>query len=151
MKTMHSEIHIDAAPEVVWEHLMDLESWETWNPFVIEAAGKMAVGSTLEVTLRPPGGTRTFSFSPTVVESEPHRRFAWLGRTGLANIADGRHIFELESTDGGTRLTHREEFTGIAVWLVWPIMRKAEPGFTLMNEALKARVEAQRSTDAITE
>ena len=149
MKTLHTEITIEAPPEVVWEQLIDLDAWETWNPFVIQASGETAVGSKLEVTLQPPGGTKTYSFTPTVVESEPHRRFAWLGRTGLPGIADGRHIFELEVADGGTRLTHREEFTGIAVWMLWPILRKAGPGFTLMNDALKERVEAQRSTDSI--
>lgn len=140
---LDTEITIDAAPERVWDILTDLESYEAWNPFVISSEGKVAVGQRLVNRLQPPGG-KAQTFKPTVTVAENAATFEWLGRLGLPGIFDGRHRFDLEPTsDGGTRLVHREFFSGLLV----PLMRsmldgKTRRGFELMNEALKARAEA---------
>ncbi|MGH1560277.1 hypothetical protein ACRAWD_26860 [Caulobacter segnis] len=40
------------------------------------------------------------------------KTFAWRAVIGTATIFAGEHIFELEATEAGTRLIHREEFSG---------------------------------------
>ena len=69
--------------------------------------------------------------------------FQWLGKVGFKGVFDGRHSFRLNPTEHGTRFEHSEQFTGI---LAGPVIKKigdsTEAGFTAMNEALKARVEA---------
>ena len=43
---------------------------------------------------------------------------------------------------------HREEFSGLLVPLLWKSVGKTtRPGFGLMNQALKKRVEASAGTD----
>ena len=139
---LHTTVTIDAAPDIVWAVLTDLDAYAEWNPFVVEAAGRVAVGERLANRLQPPGG-KAMTFKPTVTEADPERTFEWLGRLGIPGIFDGRHRFEMHPTaDGGTRLDHSEQFTGL---LVRP-MRKSldtttKAGFEAMNSALKARAE----------
>ena len=130
----------------MWAQLIDLPRWRDWNPFIREIEGDPVLGSKLRVVLQPPGSSRATTFRPTVVANVPGQRFEWLGSIGTRGIADGHHIFELEPAGAGmTRFVQREEFTGWAVGLLWPLFRKAEPGFVAMNQALKERAEKTAS------
>ncbi len=141
MKRLHTGIEIDATPEVVWEILMDFESFPEWNPFVVSIAGETAVGGRLDVTLQPPGG-RAMHFRPRVTAVEPGRYFEWLGKVGIRGLFDGRHRYRIEATSHGTRLVQSEDFTGILV----PVLSRSldgatRRGFEAMNRALKERAE----------
>jgi hypothetical protein len=137
---LRTEIDIPATPTEVWSHLAALESYADWNPFIVSAAGEVAVGRRLELRMVPPGG-RAMTFRPTVTRVAPGEVFEWLGHLGLPGLFDGRHRFELVETASGTRLTQRETFTGI---LVRPLRRsldtKTKAGFDAMNAALSRRV-----------
>ena len=37
---LHTEIDIDATPEVVWQVLTDLDRWADWNPFITSSVGQ---------------------------------------------------------------------------------------------------------------
>ena len=142
---LRTEIHIDAAPTDVWDHLTDLAAYGEWNPFITSASGTAAVGETLELRLQPPGG-RAVRLRPTVTRAEPARSLEWLGRLGVPRIFDGRHRFELVPTDGGTTLIHSETFRGLLVRVLrrslnGPTLR----GFEAMNAALARRVAADRA------
>ncbi len=80
--TLHTEIDIDARPELVWKVLTDLDRYAEWNPFITSAVGKPEVGEKLINTLQSPGG-KTMTFRPTVTVVEPAKTFEWLGRLGL--------------------------------------------------------------------
>ena len=140
---LQTEITIDAAPEVVWDVLVDLERYADWNPFIVEAAGEAAVGERLTNRLQPPGG-KAMTFRPTVTEVEPGRTFEWLGRLGLPGIFDGRHRFELRATpSGGTTVVHTERFRGVLVRAMRSSLdTKTRGGFEAMNAALKTRAES---------
>ncbi len=139
---LHTEIHIEAAPGVVWSVLTDLERYADWNPFIVSSSGRVEVGERLTNRLQPPGG-RAVTFRPVVTAVEAERTFEWLGRLGLPRLFDGRHRFELTATpEGGTRVVHGERFRGLLV----PLMRRSLDtttlaGFEAMNAALKARCE----------
>jgi hypothetical protein len=79
---------------------------------------------------------------PRVMVVEPARAFEWLGRVVVRGVFDGRHRFELEATEHGTRFTQREEFSGVlAPLLPRSLHARTAAGFAAMNDALKARVE----------
>jgi len=142
MKSITTEITIDAPAKVVWETLTALDDYASWNPFVIEAEGKVAVGSRLVVGIQPPGKKVT-KFRPTVTVADEEKKFEWLGHLGIRGLFDGRHQYLLEETaDGGTRFVHSEEFTGVLVPLVLRMMGDTRAGFEAMNQALKDRAEA---------
>ena len=142
MRTLHSEIEIDAPPARVWEVLTDFDAYPDWNSFVTSIEGEAREGAKLTVRMAPPGG-RAMTIAPTVIAVQPERELRWLGRLMLPRIFDGEHIFELHPRDGGgTRLVHREEFRGVLVapLLGW-VGAKTLRGFEEMNVALKARAE----------
>ncbi len=140
---LRTSVDIDAPPSVVWDVLVDLDTWADWNPFIVSSSGSVTVGEQLTNRMEPPGG-RGMTFKPRVTEVVDQQVFEWLGRLGLPGIFDGRHRFELSERGGQTRLEHTEELSGILV----PLMRKSLDGPTLkgfeaMNAALKARAEAR--------
>ncbi len=52
-------------------------------------------------------------------------------------------VFELEATNTGTRLIHKELFSGMFVPLFWSSVEKNVPSMLdAMNEALKLKAEA---------
>jgi hypothetical protein len=114
MRTIETEIEIDAPPSVVWEVITDLESYADWNPFIPKATGEVRVGERLLIRVEPPGSFGG-TFRPRVKGVEPERRLVWLGRLGLPHLFDGRHALVLEPLDGErTRFLQRETFGGLA-------------------------------------
>lgn len=139
---LHTEIEIDATPEAVWEVLTDLDAYADWNPFVVSSSGTVGEGEKLTNRLQPPGG-KAMTFKPTVTEVRPERVFEWLGRLGVPGVFDGRHRFELVPTETGTKLVHSEHFRGVLVrFMKKSLDSQTRAGFEAMNDALKARAEA---------
>jgi hypothetical protein len=140
---LRTEVRIAAPIDAVWETMTDLAAYPDWNPFIVSAQGRVQVGERLTTRMQPPGG-RGITFTPTVTVVEPAATFEWLGHLGLPGVFDGRHRFELApGGDGGTVVTHSEQFDGILVrfmrsWLDSVTMA----GLVAMNEALKVRIEA---------
>ncbi len=143
MRQIFTEINIDATAAEVWAVLTDLAQYSSWNPFVVRAAGRVAVGETLECHPRLPGSRRTLSFRPVVTKVVEDRLFVWQGHALLSSLAGGEHIFEIEKLDeSSVRLVHRQNFWGLIVPVFWPLVAKrTEKGFNMFNEALKERVE----------
>ena len=139
---LHTEIDIDAPPDVVWSVLTDLDGYSAWNPFITSAEGTAEVGRQLTNRLEPPGG-RAITFRPRVTMVDPERTFEWLGRLGFRGVFDGRHRFELKPTATGTHLVHGEEMTGLLVRVLRSSLdSQTKPGFEAMNTALKTRAES---------
>lgn len=134
---------IDAPPDVVWDVLLEFDSYPEWNPFVRSIEGEPREGEHLRVRIDPPGG-RTTTFEPEVVAVEENRRLAWHGRLYVPFAFDGYHEFHLEPIDSGerTRLLHRETVRGALVPLLADL-DALEEGFVAMNEALRERAESR--------
>lgn len=146
---LHTEIDIDSPPEIVWDFLTDLDAYPDWNPFIVSAEGVVGVGERLTNRLQSPGG-KVMTFKPTVTVVEPAETFEWLGRLGMSGIFDGRHRFELHvMADGGTRLVHSEELSGVLVRLLRKSLdTKTKKSFEAMNSELKARAETAVRTES---
>lgn len=141
-RSLHTEIEINAPASAVWAELADGASFPQWNPFVKHLSGDLVVGNRLDITIRS-AGNAPMNFTPTVLVSDENRELRWIGRLGFKGIFDGEHYFTIEETAEGTTLfRHGENFTGMLVYVLFPIIGKdTERGFIAMNEALKARVE----------
>jgi hypothetical protein len=142
-KRLVTEVEIDARREDVWEVLVNLDAYETWNPFIVEAAGKVNQGERLQLRISPPGG-KAMSFRPTVTVADQAGIFEWLGHVVIPGLFDGRHRFELRAGDATTSLVHSEEFTGILAPMLTRVLdQRTRSGFEAMNAAMKERVEAR--------
>ncbi|GAB1690221.1 SRPBCC family protein [Krasilnikovia sp. M28-CT-15] len=141
---LHTKINIPAPPEAVWRHLVDLAAYRTWNPFITEAAGTVAVGE--QLTLHVRAGDRATTLRPTITAADPGQLFEWLSHLGVPGLFSGRHRFELTATTTGCQLSHSGTFYGV---LVRPLRRSLETstrtGFEAMNDALAHRVLVQRA------
>lgn len=142
---LQTQIDIQAPRERVWAVLMDFPAHARWNPFVRSIEGEARVGARLAIHLQPPGGGGGMRFRPVVRVVEPQREFGWLGRLLVPGLFDGEHTFRLESLpDGGTRLHHGEDFSGLLVPLFGKSLEGGtRAGFEAMNGALKREAESQ--------
>lgn len=142
MKTLKTEILINATPEQVWKILMDFTAYSEWNPFIRSIEGKAAVGTKLNNVLEIEG-RKPMSISPKVLKVEANQEFRWKGKMFIPGLFDGEHYFKLEDAGGGkTKFIHGENFSGMLVGMVWKSIGEAtQKGFVAMNESLKARAE----------
>jgi hypothetical protein len=141
MRSINTEIQINAPCSRVWSILTDFEKYPDWNPFITKITGRPEVGSRLAIRIAPPG-QRPMLFRPRVLAASPYRELRWLGRLLIPRLFDGEHSFELADGSNGCLFRQNEKSSGILV----PRMAKAvfeatERGFTAMNEALKRRAE----------
>ena len=142
MRELRTEIDIQATAEDIWKILMDFERFPEWNPFVRSISGEAKVGAGLSVRIEPEGGMG-MTMMPKVIAADQAKKFAWKGKLLFAGLFDGQHEFMLEDQGGGkTKFVHREEFSGILVPILWPMLeRNTTRGFNEMNAALKKKAE----------
>lgn len=141
MKSLQTEIIINAPAEKVWAVLTDFENYPDWNPFVQKIEGKPIVGQTLRVELN--NGKGVSVFKPKVLTAAPNQAFEWLGSLPIPGIFNGQHYFKLEAI--GTdqiKFIHGENFSGLlAGFIMKQIGEQTQRGFIAMNKALKQRAE----------
>lgn len=103
-RELRAEADVAAPPERVWALLTDLSNLPDWSPELVRMVplkpGGLRVGQWyLGINRRKAVVWPTRS---VVAELEPGRLLAWDTRSSGA-----RWIWELEPTDGGTRVVHR--------------------------------------------
>lgn len=149
MKSVETEIIIDAPAAKIWNILSDLESYATWNPFIIYAKGTFKEGEKLSVIQKPPG-EKPRLFKRYISKILHEKEFRWLGRLVLPGIFDAEHIFLLEPiSENQTKLIHKETYTGILASLLWNrIEWSLIAGFNKMNQALKELCERKEEKPA---
>jgi hypothetical protein len=141
-------VEIDAPASRVWEVLVDLPAYPEWNPFIVEADGKVAVGETLSLRMVLPGRDPV-TIEPRLLVVEPERELRWKGRLLLPGLFDGEHAFVLTPLgDGRTRLDHSERFGGLLLPIAKRMIFDATvQSFRALDAALAER--AASSTTAI--
>ena len=90
MKTIATEITINASAEKVWNVLMNHDGYGEWNPFITEVTGEPVVGQTIAATICLPG-KKPMKFTPTVLKNDEAMEFRWLGSTFVKGLFDGEH------------------------------------------------------------
>lgn len=130
MKVEHA-IDIAAAPEAVYDVIMDpacLERWVTIHDELEDApTPPLREGSQLTQRLRLAG--RCFTVNWTVAENVPARRVVWEGRGPMGSHAGV--TYEFEPHGDGTRFTYTNEFAlpgGPLGRIAGPVVRRATAG-----------------------
>lgn len=140
MKSLQTEIIINASAEKVWAVLTNFEAHKTWNPFIKNIQGEPVVGSTLRVELK--NGKGTSAFTPKVMVADTNRAFEWLGKLPLGMFS-GNHYFRIEPISATqVKFIHGENFSG---WLSGLILKQigeqTQQSFIAMNKAIKQEAE----------
>ncbi|ABW68412.1 conserved hypothetical protein [Desulfosudis oleivorans Hxd3] len=141
-KEIHTEIDIDAKPDVVWNVLVDLAAYPEWNPMVKEAGGAVQAGQRLCLRYHPEG-QKSRIFKPLLLVVLPGRELRWQGQPGIRFLLESEHIYLLKETTGGkTHLDHDMVFWGLLIPPVKNLIDKTIRGpFNDLNRALKLRAE----------
>jgi hypothetical protein len=144
---LSSEIVIDASSDVVWQVLVDFDSYPTWNPVEIQAHGEARVGATFEHT-SVVGRRKPMSFRARIIEADPPRALAWSGRLVIPGLFDVRHHFEIDPLEANqVRLRQFEYFSGLLIPFMRAVLRDTQAAIELANAAIKKRAESI-ATDA---
>jgi hypothetical protein len=142
VREIRTTVDIDASREEVWSVLADFASYPGWNPFII-LTGRAQTRTRVRLKTMPPGRPANTQTADVLMAWAP-RHLRIQGTLIAPWLFSGTHIFELTELEGGTRLTNREEFSGVLAPVVVTLLGPGLPGgFEAMNRALKARVEAR--------
>jgi carbon monoxide dehydrogenase subunit G len=132
------DIHINAAPDVVWAVTVDVERWPEWTPTVssVRLVGEREFGLGSVARIGQPMQPES---EWTVTEFSAGRRFAWTTRrTGIRMT--GTH--DMVAEGGGTRNVLAIDANGWLAVLLWPLLRwPMRKALADENRGLKARCE----------
>ncbi len=116
--TQHT-LETTALPENIWALWADVPGYKEWDEAIVWAKlkGEFKVGASGK--LKPNGG-HTAAF--TITEMEEGRSFSYVTLLPFARL---QFHHAMESTDMGTRLTHRIEVKGPFAWVWAQVLRSA--------------------------
>lgn len=129
---------------MVWDQLINFESYPKWNPFIKKIEGKPVKGAQIEAHLQLTD-QKPMVFKPKVLVTAPSSEFRWLGSLWVKGIFDGEHYFTLKPLgENRTEFTQGEHFSGLLSGFIFRMVgENTKKGFEMMNEALKERVESE--------
>jgi hypothetical protein len=140
---VEDRIGIQAPAEVIWEIVKDIERWHEWNPTYPKAAGQVRIGEVLKLTLALPGQPEQ-EIRPRVLEWVPNEQLHWQLTMLGGLIRTLRYIEITPLAETGCIVDNGELFSGLMGPSLGKRMgRPIARGFKAMNEALKARAEAE--------
>lgn len=141
MRRIYNETEIAAPVERVWKLLSEFESYPEWNPFIIEAKGKLRSGGDLALRVRLPGHDPMKLHCRIIALWEPYE-LKWVGSVTAGSLLRLEHGHELQPLGPDrTKYVQWEEFTGPLVSFVRGQLDAVEAGHKLMNAALKRVAE----------
>lgn len=133
-----TEIIIPASPDKIWAVLIDTDGYKEWNPVFVPLKGRLEQVEEGEILtwLYTQPGQDPIETEMKVVKFVEHKQLNQQG--GIWGILNVNHNWFLDPVPEGTRVTNREEWSGIGV-LFWDYSW-VEPTYKEMNENLKKQV-----------
>ncbi len=140
---IEDRIGVQAPAELIWEIVRDLHLWEEWNPTYTRAVGEVRIGEILTLDLALPGQP-VQQIRPRVMEWVPNEQLHWQLKLMGGMIKTVRYIEITSLSEAGCIVDNGEIFGGLMGPSLGKRMgRVVRRGFQAMNEALKARAEAE--------
>jgi hypothetical protein len=146
--TISTAVEIDAPASRVWDVLVDLPAYPEWNPFIVQAEGKVAVGETLSLRMALPGW-EPMAIAPRLLVVEPGRELRWKGKLLMPGLFDGEHAFVFTPLENGkTRVDHSERFAGLLLPIARGMVYDATvESFHALDAALAKRAAGRMAAD----
>ncbi len=147
MREIRTEIEISAPVAEVWSILTNIDGWSEWSPIINRSSGKASLGSKLSITMMSKDeGKDGPEYNPIITNFDGPNSFRWRAKMMAEFVFTNDKVFELEETSVGTRLIHKELFSGMMVPMFWSSVEKEVPSMlNSMNEALKAKAEKNQN------
>ena len=144
MRVIEHTTHIAADATAIYDIIVDIESYDEWNPFNPGGRGTPQVGGPL-ITITADLAGRRLDVQHKILEMVPGRAFKWCDTGAFTYFAYGERGRYMEpSAEGGTDYRVRLEISGILAWLAYAMFGSAmEEGVVAETDALKRRAEAR--------
>lgn len=141
MFVLISETEIEASPRAVYDVIVDLESYQYWNPFnTVEVLGP--VEEQQLVTIFSNLGSKKMTVKHRILEMQPGVKFKWCDVGFFTYFAYGERTRFLTKTEKGTHYRVELKITGILSWLAkMQFGNVISSGMDEETEALKLRTE----------
>jgi hypothetical protein len=141
---VRAEIEIDAPPDVVFDHLTDLEKYPEWNPFTPHIDSTLEVGAPVRMRVRLGKGARLSRQVEYVTANQRPTRLCWGADIPFRFLVRADRAQTLELLEGGrTRYVCTDEISGLLTPLVIRFFGPAmQRGFEDCASALKVRAES---------
>ena len=136
-KSVEASVVIQADAATVWSVISDPTSYPDWNPILTAVAGDFAPGEIMDVDMKNENGSVS-KVKARVKSAVPNRKLNQVG--GVPGVLTFNHVWTLEPTDGGTRVTQHEVYRGIGV-LFWDPSWVGST-YQRANRNLKQRIES---------
>jgi len=144
MKYIETHIDIEAPPEDIWEVLTDFASYarDGWNGYI----------TSIVVDARAGGRVTAVTESPLLNQRELKARIisatfpelSWEAKLPVPGTLRAKHYFRVVAlSPTRSRFVQGESVSGVLTATVFHLVEKSEPGFEIMNRAIKHRTEAR--------
>lgn len=137
-----TETVIRAPIQNIWNTVIDVDSYPSWNPLYVSGTGKIALNSSVDLEIHLPGRQK-FHMHPFVDEAKEVETLHWTAGYMIPGFFDLTSRIDMRFQDVGTvKVTHTQRFTGLLVGpLTDGMIGRWEEGSTRMLEALKTRCQ----------
>ncbi len=141
---LRAEIEIDALPEVVFDHLTDLDRYPEWNPFTPHIDSTLELGTPVRMQVRLGVGAKLSKQVEYVTANERPVRLCWGADIPVRFLIRADRCQTLEPLAGGrTRYVCTDAISGLLTPLVIRFFGPAmQCGFEDCARALKKRAES---------
>lgn len=138
---IHTNIMIDAAPDVVWAALTDTANYKSWAEFLVGIDGAITDGATITTVFQLDPKKNKFNRLDHTIAVVEGQEFFWEEK-GPGGIRDNHHFKVEPVSDGKTRFTQSDEIMGGMTFLIGSRLAKTYlDGYQAFNRGLKAEVE----------
>ena len=129
---------ITATPQAVWDVLIDVGAWPSWDSGVVRVEGSPALGQ--KVTVFPEVNPER-GFPVTVVDLRPGAGMTWRGGMPLGLFTGTRTYTVTEERDGKVTFEMQETYRGPLAGLMAKVIPDLSDSFSQFARGLKSRVE----------
>lgn len=138
MTTFEAHTDIAATTERVWERLLDVTAWPTWDTSLERVEGRLVPGGRL--TIHVTGTSRPFRLR--VTDLDPGRRIVLRGGMPLG-LFSGTRRYRLErATEGRTAVAMEETYAGPLAPLITRSIPDLQPSFEAFVAGLRRDAES---------
>jgi hypothetical protein len=138
VKSFEASSVIAAAPDRIWDVLVDGAHYPDWDSGVVRVEGSVAPGQTIKVVSSVNPG-RTFPVK--VTQFDPGRAMTWSGGMPMGLFTGVRTFSLTPAADGTTRFEMREEYGGPLASMMTRSIPDLGPSFSQFATGLKQRAE----------
>ncbi|EOD04115.1 hypothetical protein EMIHUDRAFT_225166 [Emiliania huxleyi CCMP1516] len=146
VRTIRTEIIIDASIGSVWKVVSDLRTWGEWNAWTkFEDVDENPAGTDARLLASFDGDGTWKEYACQILAVDHDRHFLnWAGGVPCGLFHGNHWIILTPESETRTRMEHYEDFTGLlpALNLGMPFAKVAR-NYVYINEAVKRVVEAR--------